>query len=398
VTVLPNNGSTLYWRVIATNACGWGPWSASRSFTNTAAPPPAPLWPRPTIPGTSITFNWNAVTGADSYYLQISTSSTFAGTSFFGASSVGNVTSRTVTGFPNNGTVYYWRVQAHNAAGLGPWSGTYAFINGIANPPPTGITITQPTLVNLTWDQGSNQTITWTYTGGNNATVKIELYKGGVLNSTLAIAAAIGSGGSGSWTWAIPAGQTIGTDYKIKLTTSNSLTSTSANNFTIQGQQRIRVELTWEGNTTTLLRDVDTHFIRPGGTMNSATGDCYYSYKNPDWSSYGYGHPHLNRDSGTSSDPGNGPEILTTNDPGTGTYNYKVYYSTDNGHGATTATAKIWINGVLRDTRSQSITNHQTWNVWNIAWTTATQTATVTYVGGVTEPAPGSAPPEAKPE
>jgi len=402
VTTLPGNGNTLYWRVEAYNACGWGAWSSSRSFVNTCAKPGAPTLSTPaegaSVPGTTATFTWAAGTGSPTkYWLEINSNSSFTGTKYYYAEVTG--TSKSVTTLPNNGATLYWRVEAYNACGWGAWSTGRSFVNTAA--PPTGITITQPTLVNLTWDQGSNQTITWTYTGGNGATVKIELLKGTSTPTvtTLIASTPIGSGGSGSWTWAIPAAQQLGSDYKIRLATSNSLSSTSANYFTIQGTQRIRVELTWEGNATTLLRDVDTHFIRPGGTMNS-DGDCYYpaANRNTDWSVLGYGHAHLNRDSGTSSDPGNGPEIVTTDDPGTGTYNYKVYYYEDNTHGATTATAKIWINGVLRDTRSQSITRHQTWNVWNIAWTTATQTATVTYVGGVTEPAPGSAPQESKPE
>ena len=41
----------------------------------------------------------------------------------------------------------------------------------------------------------------------------------------------------------------------------------------------IAIEVTWDKNDT----DIDTHFLRPAATFNSAPGDCYYSNLSPDW-------------------------------------------------------------------------------------------------------------------
>jgi hypothetical protein len=139
------------------------------------------------------------------------------------------------------------------------------------------------------------------------------------------------------------------------------------------------MELTWIGDSVNS-RDPDAHFIHPGGTLNSYS-DCYYSNKTPTWTNWG--SPRLNLD----DQVGPGPEITTLNNPSPGTYSYKVYYYSDHGHGATTATAKIWINGVLRDTRALSITHHQLWHVWDIAWSGSD--ATVTFVNDATEPPAG---------
>lgn len=66
--------------------------------------------------------------------------------------------------------------------------------------------------------------------------MKIELLKGGVLNLVITNITSIGSGGSGSFDWRVPKSQTLGSDYKVRVTsTSNgSYTDTSDNNFSIK--------------------------------------------------------------------------------------------------------------------------------------------------------------------
>jgi len=105
----------------------------------------------------------------------------------------------------------------------------------IAAPPPASlITVTSPNGW-LTWRAGTYQTITWTYTGSPGAYVKIELLKSAVVNRVITTGTSIGSGGMGSYRWAISYFQTQGTDYKIRITsTSNAgITDTSDYNFTI---------------------------------------------------------------------------------------------------------------------------------------------------------------------
>lgn len=85
------------------------------------------------------------------------------------------------------------------------------------------------------WKAGSAQTISWTYTGDPGSQVKVELLKGGALDSVITPAAPTGSGGSGSFTWTIPQSQAPGSDYAVRVTSTSdsSCTDTSDSCFTI---------------------------------------------------------------------------------------------------------------------------------------------------------------------
>ena len=72
----------------------------------------------------SFTANWNSVSSATSYRLDVSTSSSFGSfVSGYNNLDVGNVTSKSVTGL-NAGTNYYYRVRAVNSAGTSGHSNT----------------------------------------------------------------------------------------------------------------------------------------------------------------------------------------------------------------------------------------------------------------------------------
>ena len=68
----------------------------------------------------SITFKWNASSGATKYHLQVNTESNFTGETKFNAE-VGDVTTYEVTSL-TLGTIYYWRVKAGNDGGWSDWS------------------------------------------------------------------------------------------------------------------------------------------------------------------------------------------------------------------------------------------------------------------------------------
>ena len=95
------------------------------------------------------------------------------------------------------------------------------------------ISATAPTS-GTTWQAGSTQTISWAYTGNPGTTVGLALLSGGVLNSTIASSAPIGSNGAGSYAWTIPAALAAGSSYQIRVisTTIASCTGTS-NSFTV---------------------------------------------------------------------------------------------------------------------------------------------------------------------
>jgi hypothetical protein len=81
------------------------------------------------------------------------------------------------------------------------------------------------------WIRGTTHTLTWSSSGSPGAYVKIELMKSGVLNKVIASSTA----NDGSYSWTIPSTQTLGTDYKIRITsTSNAaITDSSNSNFAI---------------------------------------------------------------------------------------------------------------------------------------------------------------------
>ncbi len=90
------------------------------------------------------------------------------------------------------------------------------------------ITITAP-VAGAVWGKGTAQTITWTKTGTQAATVKIQLFKGTTLISTLASS----TGNDGSFDWTVPAGQSTATNYKIKIATTDSAVKATSGQFTI---------------------------------------------------------------------------------------------------------------------------------------------------------------------
>jgi len=125
----PNDGSMYYCRVKARSGAGWGEWSASWRFTNRGPPaPPTMVSPGDgaRVPGTSITFGWDPVDGADKYWVQVSTDVDF--TDVFHGNWWG-YHGCCYSEFLEDGTTYYWRVKARNDAGWGQWSPPWSFTN-----------------------------------------------------------------------------------------------------------------------------------------------------------------------------------------------------------------------------------------------------------------------------
>lgn len=131
------NNQTYYWHVRSKNNGGTSAWSSIWRFTTE---PPAQNAPSPISPAngatnqpTTITFSWSAVTGANSYHLQVSTTSTFS-TIVLNDNNI-TTTSRQV-GSLQNGTMYYWRVRANFLLLAGEWSNIWTFTT-IPNAPTT---------------------------------------------------------------------------------------------------------------------------------------------------------------------------------------------------------------------------------------------------------------------
>lgn len=121
-------GKAYYWRIQTKSTDGLlGPWSNLGHFSTTIALPAKPelgtVTPYPNRP-LWFTFNWKKVQYADQYLIQVSNVETF--TSIFTSASTPD-TLKVLYGFLE-GQTYYWRVQASNVSGVGPWSEVSSFV------------------------------------------------------------------------------------------------------------------------------------------------------------------------------------------------------------------------------------------------------------------------------
>jgi hypothetical protein len=93
----------------------------------------------------------------------------------------------------------------------------------------SSITVTSPN-GGEKWKHGTNHTIRWKSVGNPGKNVKIELLKGTKASQIVSSAK-----NTGSYSWKIPASQTPGTNYKIRVTstTNKAYKDTSNKNFTI---------------------------------------------------------------------------------------------------------------------------------------------------------------------
>jgi hypothetical protein len=140
-----------YWRVQVKNSEGaLGPWSELYSFaTFITLPAKAQLVSVTLFPRTAdrIMLTWRKVSNADEYLIQLSDEPSFA------TLVLSVTTSDTAKNFLNvttEGQKYYWRVEAINIGGPGPWSDVWNFTIIIA-----------PTTLKLQ-KSGSNEiTLTW---------------------------------------------------------------------------------------------------------------------------------------------------------------------------------------------------------------------------------------------
>jgi hypothetical protein len=118
---------THRWFVQTWNSAGYGPWSSGLNFT--VSPPPKPgattlIAPNSSTTDTTPTYSWNAVSGADWYFLWVNNpSGTTVIKQWFQASTAcsgGTCSATPATGL-GLGTHRWW-VQTYNTAGYGPWS------------------------------------------------------------------------------------------------------------------------------------------------------------------------------------------------------------------------------------------------------------------------------------
>ncbi|MFA7246884.1 MAG: hypothetical protein WC169_06935, partial [Dehalococcoidia bacterium] len=153
------------------------PWNTTpRSFTNgtAAAPATSPAMSSPSngtnVSSASVNFSWGTVSGATKYQVQVSTQSNFSTLYRYNGTTA---TSFTMNKFPNDGTVYYWRTRAGNAAAWGPWNTTpRSFTNGTASAPATSPSMSSP--ANGAYVPSTSITFSWgTVSGASKYQVQV---------------------------------------------------------------------------------------------------------------------------------------------------------------------------------------------------------------------------------
>jgi YD repeat-containing protein len=135
-TVAEGTTGSYTYQVQACNGGGCSSWRASSAVTVTIPPASAPTLSAPANSSTGgYTVSWTGVSGATSYTLQEQVNG--GGWSTIQTSSA---TSRAISG-KGNGT-YGYHVQACNAGGCGPWSGTSSVSVLLIPATPTGLSST----------------------------------------------------------------------------------------------------------------------------------------------------------------------------------------------------------------------------------------------------------------
>jgi|GEM_PF-1648561 len=92
------------------------------------------------------------------------------------------------------------------------------------------ITVTSPNSAEI-WTAGQKKNITWTYAGDPGTEVNIILMKGGQRDRTIRANMPIGTNGTGTYSWTIPATLTAGYDYAIKVVSSTKAGSNDTSNY-----------------------------------------------------------------------------------------------------------------------------------------------------------------------
>jgi formylglycine-generating enzyme required for sulfatase activity len=158
VSTALSNSTTYYWRVRVGVGELWSLWSSTWSFAVQVLPPDTPS-PTNGITLTDATplLDWEDVSGANGYHVQVNTNSSFTGTMVGESTSLGNSQFEVPTTLSND-TTYYWRVRVNSDGAWSQWSSTWSFTIHVAPPvspsPPNGSTVSDGTPL-LNWEDTS---------------------------------------------------------------------------------------------------------------------------------------------------------------------------------------------------------------------------------------------------
>ena len=129
-------------------------------------------------------------------------------------------------GVPHAENAYRPALTRTDSHVYGAWRAADRHLQLLVMPIGSTIEVTSPD-GGESWRAGSTQNITWQQ-NGLSGNVTVDLYKGGTKSATIATPTA----SSGTYAWAIPSGQALGTDYKIRVF-QDSVSDSSDANFSI---------------------------------------------------------------------------------------------------------------------------------------------------------------------
>jgi protocatechuate 3,4-dioxygenase beta subunit len=123
--------------------------------------------------------------------------------------------------------------------------------NAFSIVPLAALTLNYPVAADV-WQVKRSYDITWGSSGIND--IKIELYKGAALNTVISESA---PAAAGKFTWTVPASQTLGSDYKIKISSVEvgiNLSDTSKSAFSIAAYKNTAADFDGDGKADILWR------------------------------------------------------------------------------------------------------------------------------------------------
>jgi fibronectin type 3 domain-containing protein len=204
------NGTTYFYKVTAVNAVGEGALSAEASATP-ATTPDAPTNLTATPGPGQVVLSWTAPSssgGSPVTGYKIYQGTTSGGESL--VATIGNVTTTTRTGL-TNGTTYYFKVAAINAAGDGSQSLEASATPVSAPGAPTGLTATRGNAqVTLSWSAPASN--------GGSAITGYNIYRSTTSGTEIKVASPTGTG-----TTYTDTGLVNGTTYFYKVTAANAV-------------------------------------------------------------------------------------------------------------------------------------------------------------------------------
>jgi len=148
-------GTYYYYRIRSTNASGISPSSNTISTITIPTTPTAVF--ASALTQTSFTANWNAVTGATGYYIDVASDNLFA-------SILPNYTDQLVSGILLDvtglipGTSYYYRIKSTNASGTSPSSNTISALTIPITPTAVSASATTQTSFTSKWNVATGAT------------------------------------------------------------------------------------------------------------------------------------------------------------------------------------------------------------------------------------------------